>query len=346
MYMNLTKPLLLSLFTFILSGCLTGNVKQQEQVSYQYNPEHSLALNFMLASGAMVDDGEIKDAEIDKPESASSEALDFQQAQVTRSLAVDAISLHDGISTLAGLRPPPAGVSSGFHGGMMLLSLFANKPRKPIFLRSHFVAFMPKDMARNQVEAAEVLREMLKVAALKALPDDAEVNHVVNEWKGLIGKGRKEHDVVTGGGCNNSYVMFHGKEDGPVGCKMVIDVLGEPGITKSPSWLGGEDAYFFHPEKYKRKGPGEGLIIARLDVSEKPNTGWPDLDKRDEIITGLGEYSPEKFALRISEHMPNWFYVYIAPTKNDPVPKILYQGEEYYFVKWKNESDNNITRKL
>ncbi len=335
MYLNLIKVASLSLFAAILSGCLSNQVKQQEQFSYQYNPEHSLALNFMLASGTMVTDGEIKDAEIDKPESASSEALDFQQAQATRNLAVDAISLHDGISTLAGLSPPPVGVSSGFHGGMMLLSLFANKPRKPPFLRSHYIAFMPKDMAQNQIEAAEVLRDMLKVAALKALPEDAEVRHVVNEWKGLIGKGHKEHDVVTGGGCNNSYVMFYGKENGPVGCKMVIDVLGEPGITKSPSWLGGEDAYFFHPEKYKRKGPGEGLIIARLDVSEKPNTGWPDLDKRDDIISGLGEYSREKFALRISEHMPNWFYVYIAPTKSDPVPKILYQGKTYFFVKWK-----------
>lgn len=317
----------------ILVGCVGMTSKPEYTEPYTYNPEHSRALNFMFAAGTMVENGEILDVQIERPEGAGETALDYSSSRQNADHVFDALQVYDGVSVMAGFTPPPLGVSVGFHGAMSLLSLF-NTPYKPSFLRSHYVAYMPESLATSPEEAQARMENMIKKASIKSLPEGATVLELTNTWTSLFGKQEREVTVVQGGGCNQSFVMFYGDKPGPSGCKLWTEVKSQPSVAIAPEWLGGQKSYFFHPDFYKKKGTDEGLIIAALMIDDQPNMGWSSGDRLAEIRSGMGEYAYTPFSLRLSENMPEWFFVYIAPTKIDPIPKIFHQGKVYYFAKY------------
>lgn len=61
---------------------------------------------------------------------------------------------------------------------------------------------------------------------------------------------------------------------------------------------------------------------------------FKSMEAKRQIKSDLGDHFDDKLWLKMTEHMPAWFYVYIAPSKDDPIPKIYRQGKVLYFAKY------------
>ncbi|SBS35898.1 hypothetical protein MAQ5080_03303 [Marinomonas aquimarina] len=320
-----------------LAGCLGTQTKINPEVAYQYQPLHSPALNLMLASGTMVEDGEVVDIEVQRPEGAGEQAITYHSNRESADNFHDTLSMISGGMVLSGAWAPPIGVSSGFHGSMMLLSLL-DSPYVPSFLQNHFVAFMPSDLAPSEKEAAIRLNYMLSDALTQSLPQGFGYEMFAHDWKPTFGSETTSYiGVLTGGECSKSQVEFTGPGEQPIysGCELTFTAKSDPVMIKAPDWMETEQAYLFHPDLYKDRGSNKGLIQYGLSAEPVGVDGiLASIEAEKQIKNNLGDQFGEQLLLKVTEQMPAWFYVYIAPTKQDPVPKIYQQGQVLYFAKY------------
>lgn len=330
---NIFKITMLSVFITIITGCAGRSYISE----YKYNDNYSYALNNLLAAGVMIEDGEIKDVEVDLIELSGTDAIAHSKSINRNEAVYDTLTTMEAAATFSGLTPPPIGISSGFHGGMLLLSLL-DSPYKPSFIQDHMFAYMPVDMASSPEDARDVLANMLEEAAFKALPADIQYEKIVNHWKPTLGPKSVQHvTVLKGGPCEQGYVHFMGSRPSMIGCRLSIGLnKGNPPIMKSPEWVGGDDVYFFHPDFYRARFSSKAGPNVWVGAAAEKGLGLFEEIKREEMIrSNLGDLSRTPFLLRVSSFMPSWFYIYIAPKKDDPIPKLFNQGKVHYFVKYK-----------
>ena len=339
--MNMKIAIALFASTF-LAGCMGSNTRPDTTQAFPDNPQNSRALNVMLAAGTMKPEGEIYDVEIERSAAVGQDVVDGVQRREVTDAAFDLVDAADGISVLAGFRAPPIGVSGGFHGGMMLLSLL-DSPYKPSFVYNHYVAFMPASMASSPDDARVKMLKMFSDASLASLPEGTTYRKYTDKWKPLIGKGERELIIVNGGTCDESFVTVYGDVPEPSGCKLTVGMTGNPEPIIAPSWLGGEPAYLFRPDLYKDENSAAGSLGAHLWVEAGKSYGILDSIRREEMLKAkMGTLAPAERMLQISKLLPEWVYGYIAPTKKDPIPKIVNQGQVYYFAKYRDVSAEQI----
>ncbi len=328
----------LALLGAVLGGCATSQTKSSDNAPYQYQTQHSPALNLMLATGTMVEDGEIYDVELERPEKAGEDAIQTQNSRESWDNFLDGVGVIDAVMRQKGFWSPPlGGVSNDFHSGMMLLYLI-DTPYKPSFLQPHIVALMPSEMANSKQEAAIKLESMLNAAVSKSLPEGYQYESFHHVWKPIFGSEEVSNiGVLTGGECDKSQVEFTGPGEQPIheGCKLNFVAKRDPELINAPTWMKSEKVYLFHPDLYKDQNSSKGRIDYLMDVDAKEADGIVDsINARLEIEESLGDFAREKFLLKVTEHMPAWFYVYNAPTEEQPMPTIYQQGNILYFVKY------------
>ena len=319
-----------------------GNTRPDVTQAFPDNPQNSRALNVMLAAGTMKPDGEIYDVEIERSAAVGQDVVDGVQRREVTDTAFDLVGAADGLSVLAGFSPPPIGISSGFHGGMMLLSLL-DSPYKPSFVSNHYVAFMPATMASSPADARAKMLQMFRDAYFKSLPEGVRYTEYTDTWKPLIGKGERKFVIVSGGDCDSSFVHIYGDGAQPNGCRLYMDMKGEPELVTAPAWLGGQQAYLFRPDLYKDENSYAGRFGAGLRIDAGEEYGILESVRRESFLRSqMGPLAADQRMLQTSKLLPEWVYGYIAPSKGDPIPKMVNQGKTYYFAKYRDAVSEQI----
>jgi len=175
---------------------------------------------------------------------------------------------------------------------------------------TQILAWMPQEMAKDKKQAAIKLNEYLANALLKAAPENYELTGPENA-KALWGWEKDE----------NKYIKILGPECKGVCFASFRSLNFEPGSLpkskKMPKFIGSGKSWFW------------GNRVQKLRISEfKDSKEYPLKDFN---------YS---FYQRISENLPEWAFVYVAPDKYKPIPAIFHQGKMFLFVKSNQKASN------
>ncbi len=286
-YMRQLKRLAVILFSVTLAACST--VPKQKA----YDPDKSLALNLAEAGGFT----ELSDQYVS--------AEDYDKLHSSGAGVVAGVGWAG-----ANLAMPAPGFSSGWGFGLGLLSM-VRSTYTPERARQ-IVAWMPREMAEDPLDAQEKFRAIATEALDKTL---AELKWTPDEFE----FSRREGDLITatsfqtiGGGCPDASAPLNER------CIAAVFVQVPETADTSPQFFGrgSYPSYFFK---------ADGIYHGRVTLVGR---GHADVDL-------------PRFYLTLSKHLPEWAYFYIPPkqyirlheTGNLDFPQIYYRGKMELFVR-------------
>jgi hypothetical protein len=297
----------------ILSGCAVTSAKRAETYA-QRHPDMSLARNIALHTSLTKEDGPLTDVDRASLSPELKGASDHELAN-----ALDTVGWTGlGIAHFNGFALPP-GISPSVAAGLDLFGGLFMPSRLPHpAMRTQFLAWMPVSMAANEKEASQRMREILKEAFIKSLPDGYRYEERRVTIKPTFGSPFVEvYENIVGPGCPDA----EGKE-----CRLYFGSL-MPARGTAPFWAPGAqgDAYIW---RNWLDGSADYGSHANVNViMSKPDNSFGKGDapffsaKKAEIYT------------KMSSHLPEWIYIYSPPTKDRNYPSIINAGHVHLFVK-------------
>lgn len=295
---------------------------------YERDPKYSLALQIALATGLTspnVYTGKPEPLN-DVPRAQLAAALKGTDSGAAGRELLHAAGLATGVRKLTGAGIAAPGFSLPAAGAMSILGVLTAAPSlKHPALSNHFLVWMPKSNAATSEEAGFKLNELLIRAYLDTLPSPYTLNGTETERYPRLFAEDKVKTIyrVLGGVCD------HHKN------KCTVEPhVGEPyEVDSGPAWVGSVPVYVWH-----NYFPGHTGDYPRATVqayhSEYDEAGKP-LRVTPLPIAGEAEHLQKMSAL-----LPDWVYIYSAPTNERPYPVIFHRGETLYFIEPENQSKN------
>ncbi|MBP1151278.1 MULTISPECIES: hypothetical protein [unclassified Methylocaldum] len=281
---------------------------------YERDPKYSLALQIALATGLTspnVYTGKPEPLN-DVPRAQLAAALKGTDSGAAGRELLHAAGLATGVRKLTGAGIAPPGFSLAGAGAMSILSVLTSAPRKHPVLENHIWVWMPASEALNQEAAAAKLSALLFDTYMKTLPEPYRfVRTETERYPGLISDTVETNHVIEGGECDGQRQRCYTRP-------LKLESLRP--LSKSPEWIGGKAAYFV--EAFA----GAWLFHPLRDVHDKPE---------ERIAIGKAPHLQ-----RMSAALPDWVYIYSAPTNERPYPVIFHRGETLYFIEPENQSKN------
>ncbi|MVF24160.1 hypothetical protein EVC37_21485 [Methylocaldum sp. BRCS4] len=295
---------------------------------YERDPKYSLALQIALATGLTspnVFTGKPEPLN-DVPRAQLAAALKGAGSGAAGRELLHAAGLATGIRKLTGAGIAPPGFSLPAAGAMSILGVLTSAPaRKHPALSNHFLVWMPKSEAATMEEATRKLQDLLVKAYLDTLPSPYTIKGTETvRYPILFAEDKIEtHYLVQGGIC----------DIGKIKCE-IIPFVNEPyEVDRGPFWLSVGSAYVWHNCYPGHTGDCPGAAVQAYK-SEYDEAGNP-INVKDLPLAGEAEHLQKMSAL-----LPDWVYIYSAPTNERPYPVIFHRGETLYFIEPENQSKN------
>jgi hypothetical protein len=196
---------------------------------------------------------------------------------------------------------------------MSILSVLTAAPtRKHPALSNHFLVWMPKSEAATPTEARLKYRALVTEAYLKTLPSPYSVKGTMEITPyGIVETGY----VLQGADCNLPSIE----------CTLEPYVSEPEEIEIGPSWLNGAAVYHWQNYLPGRTGDYPLATVEAYHVEVDSAGRHHNLKKLP--LAGEAEHLH-----RMSALLPDWVYIYSAPTKDRPYPVIFHRGETLYFI--------------
>jgi hypothetical protein len=295
---------------------------------YERDPKYSLALQIALATGLTrpnVYTGKPEPIN-DVPRAQLAAALKGTGSGAAGRELLHAAGLATGVRKLTGAGIAPPGFSPAGAGVMSILGVLTAPPSvKHPALSNHFLVWMPKSEAATRKDAIHKLEELLLKAYLDTLPSPYTIKGTETVlYPFLFGEDKIEtHYLVRGGVC----------DIGKTKCALTPSVHEPYEVDRGPSWQSPGPVYVWHNCLPGHTGDCPGATI-RTYCADYDDAGNP-INVRDLPLAGEAEHLQKMSAL-----LPDWVYIYSAPTNERPYPVIFHRGETLYFIEPENESKN------
>ncbi|WP_026608655.1 hypothetical protein [Methylocaldum szegediense] len=290
---------------------------------YERDPKYSLALQIALATGLTrpnVYTGKPEPIN-DVPRAQLAAALKGTGSGAAGRELLHAAGLATGVRKLTGAGIAPPGFSLPAAGAMSILGVLTSGPTvKHPALVNHIIAWMPKREAATPGEARLKFRDLVVNAYLETLPAPYSVKETMDITPyGIVETGY----ILQGGDCGTP----------PVKC-VLEPYVNEPAEAQTgPSWVDRGAVYVWQNYLPGRTGryPQASVEAYRFDV----DSSGRHRNARKLALAGESEQLQKMSAL-----LPDWVYIYSAPTDERPYPVIFHRGKTLYFIEPENESKN------
>ncbi|MBN4060707.1 hypothetical protein JYT78_01410 [bacterium AH-315-I20] len=275
--MKLKKPLLLGLAVSLLALTSCGGTKHFEDEHAKYDPTMSKAMNIALLTGITDPErGPLKDG---VPTGNSGDG--------GMGAAAGANMVAGGFDMLTG---------GGGFSGLGVMTSFLFKTYQPEW-KNHVFAWMPQDMAKDEVEAVAVMCDIMDKALRKALPKDE-----------VITKDRQCYDYRAWSDDKKTLI------ETDAGKSFAFQIKTPSSTLAPPSFVTKQASYFW------------SYMKTSTDTSPKIDLWGADVPIKKVISPSLRR--------DMSPYLPSWVYIYIAPDRKTGSPAyFLNQGKKLYFIK-------------
>ena len=281
---------------FVLSACGSN--------PYKSDPKQSEALNAARAGG--IASLQLKDVPREKIEQAlKREGLDPDTEA--------AIGLGFASAKYAGLMAATPGISNLLGGTLFALDALFSRKHEPHLRRGNF-AWMPISMAKDEEEAQQVMKEILVKAMIETIGD--HVRLVTEEVS---------YDPTLAPSYTKTVYAVEGHpdcvpENENQFCELAITV-DEPEVAYTPDFLGKGKSYRWSLHKNSPRFYFFGVVLME------------HIRNGAKYVRHVSEHSEVEFRRKVTERLPEWFFVYHPPGKKEkPYPLVLNKGRILYFV--------------
>lgn len=242
----------------------------------------------------------------------------------------DALGLVTGVAMMAdGMSSVPDFLGgNSLAGGIFIFdSLFNEKGKWSKW--TQVLAWMPLDMAADKKEASEKLQSVIKEAVMSSIPE--KFSGTIKTRAEVFGETGKKSDT-------HKFVHILGP-----GCDVYVCGF---------NWIGLSNHTDYQARGIKESTPK--IIRKILNSDEKKSWAWYQgrlnmgisRSDADSIRDKTRPEHPYKdfsyeFYQEVSQKLPEWAFIYIAPNPYRPLPAIFHQGKMHLFVKKKVVKEEN-----